>query len=78
MRVGIRIASGLILPPPLPHRSMSTFFFRNIIALGLLLVALRPAIAADVDEWFEREVRPLLAERCLSCHSSALEAPRPT
>ena len=55
---------------------MSTLFFRNIIALALLLVALRPAIAADVDEWFEREVRPLLAERCLSCHSSALEAPK--
>ncbi|MCC6509262.1 MAG: PSD1 domain-containing protein [Pirellulaceae bacterium] len=32
--------------------------------------------ASNVDEWFEREVRPLLAERCLSCHSSSLEAPK--
>ncbi len=32
--------------------------------------------ASANDEWFEREVRPLLAERCLSCHSSTLEAPK--
>ncbi len=32
--------------------------------------------AAERDEWFEREVRPLLAEKCLSCHASSLDAPK--
>lgn len=55
---------------------MSIGMLRNLIGLGLCLLAMQPAVAADVEEWFEREVRPLLAERCLSCHSSALEAPK--
>ncbi|MGN6546431.1 MAG: c-type cytochrome domain-containing protein, partial [Aureliella sp.] len=33
-------------------------------------------IPPETTEWFEREVRPLLAEHCLSCHSSGLEAPK--
>ncbi len=33
------------------------------------------ATAADF-EWFEREVRPLLAEHCYSCHSSTVEHPK--
>lgn len=31
---------------------------------------------AETAEWFEREIRPLLAEHCLSCHTSGLEAPK--
>ncbi len=27
-------------------------------------------------EWFEREIRPLLAEHCFSCHSSTVEHPK--
>ncbi len=55
---------------------MSISFLRYLLGLGLCFVTLPSAMAADVDEWFEREVRPLLAERCLSCHSSTLEAPK--
>ena len=55
---------------------MSIQLLRNLLGLALVLLALRPLSAADVEEWFEREVRPLLAERCLSCHSSALAAPK--
>lgn len=38
--------------------------------LTILLIAVNglPAIAAD-DEFFEKNIRPLLVEKCLSCHS---------
>ncbi len=59
---------------------MPTQLLRIVIGLGLGLWCLQAATAAtataDVDEWFEREVRPLLAEKCMSCHSSTLEAPK--
>ncbi len=62
---------------------MPSHLARHLLVFGLMLLAPWPVVsteatAADdvVDEWFEREVRPLLAERCLSCHSSALEAPK--
>lgn len=35
-----------------------------------------PASQQELTEWFEREVRPLLSERCLSCHSHSLAAPK--
>jgi hypothetical protein len=34
------------------------------------------AITPEVLEWFERDVRPLLAEHCYSCHSSTVESPK--
>lgn len=55
---------------------MITLLVRNWTMLALCLLTSGLASAADVDEWFERDVRPLLAERCLSCHSSALEVPK--
>ena len=43
------------------------------LLLGLLTVAPSPTLAETptADEFFEKEVRPLLAERCQSCHSDA-------
>ncbi len=35
----------------------------------LLAVALRPALGADGDAFFEAKVQPLLVERCYECHS---------
>ena len=47
-----------------------------VLALGALCgpaLGAEPS-AADV-EYFEREVRPLLAEQCFACHSGKVEAP---
>lgn len=34
------------------------------------------AASPELLEWFERDVRPLLAEHCYSCHSSTVERPK--
>jgi hypothetical protein len=58
---------------------MTVFSFRpwccGRVALALVLGALAPGAAAAADrltpeqaEFFEKEVRPLLAERCFDCH----------
>src|SRR5205085_6151558 len=40
-------------------------------AAALVLVALLPAVArADGVEFFEKKVRPVLAEHCYACHSA--------
>ncbi|HYH64415.1 MAG TPA: PSD1 and planctomycete cytochrome C domain-containing protein [Urbifossiella sp.] len=41
------------------------------LATVLLLVALPAAARADDADFFERKVRPVLAEHCYSCHSAA-------
>ncbi len=51
-----------------------------VLCLGLVVVSLQPpAVAAQVDDsplppaaldHFEREIRPLLVQRCYSCHSN--------
>jgi hypothetical protein len=57
------------LSMPVPHAS------RRRAALALIAVlaicAPRPVLAADADglEFFEKKIRPLLAERCYECHS---------
>jgi cytochrome c553 len=43
----------------------------RLAALGLCVIFAAPAAAAPpsaADEFFEKEVRPLLVERCLKCH----------
>src|SRR5688572_15663953 len=46
--------------------------------LALLLIAVaRPALARSADvEFFEQKIRPVLVQRCYSCHSSKLAAPK--
>ena len=59
--------------------SCSCLCLKNVLADQPFDPSLPDASASssrDVDEWFEREVRPLLAQHCLSCHSSGLEAPK--
>lgn len=53
---------------------------RLIVVVGLLCVTWTSALAgeqaepsAEQIEFFEREVRPLLAEHCYSCHSASAE-----
>src|ERR1700727_2602738 len=41
---------------------------RNVAILGVLFVA--TVVRAD-DEFFEKKIRPLLAEHCYSCHSQS-------
>ena len=49
-------------------------FLRIALPLPVLLLALgAPAGAADPAETFERQVRPLLVERCGTCHNADLK-----
>ncbi len=51
---------------------------RSLVAIVLLLVPSSRALAqsaSDANEFFEKEVRPLLVERCLECHG-AKEKPK--
>lgn len=42
----------------------------------VLLLAAAPISAQSVNpEFFEKEIRPVLVNRCYACHSSKLKAP---
>src|SRR5262245_17037094 len=51
-----------------------------LAVIGASLLWLAPVRAAepsrDVVEYFERHVRPVLAEKCYSCHSASAEKVR--
>src|SRR5437762_6678580 len=42
-------------------------------AAGLAQTAPPPAPAAEQTEFFEKRVRPVLAERCYNCHGSRMQ-----
>lgn len=42
---------------------------RRYLPVLLFVFALRPAFAANGDDFFESKVRPLLIERCYECHA---------
>jgi hypothetical protein len=44
--------------------------FALLFALGSVAIAQESKPSADDLEFFEKQVRPLLAEHCYSCHSS--------
>ena len=52
------------LPPP--FRPMN-----RISSLLLLVFAVSSAIASDDEEFFEKQVRPILASKCLECHGDS-------
>ena len=56
---------------------MSTHSFSSNATLALLpfTVCLAPAADADALRFFETEVRPVLATKCYSCHSSEAKTP---
>src|SRR4051812_41403650 len=44
--------------------------------LWVLLLAAAPLTAQSVNnEFFEKEIRPVLADKCYGCHSSKLKSP---
>jgi hypothetical protein len=74
--VALAIACGLLPTSLPPVRLLSSVPQAAAAEPGEAQRSGKPTGATDSSEWFEREVRPLLAERCLSCHSSGLEAPK--
>lgn len=71
LRVWIFGGSGVECLPPNPH--MTQRFQFPFLVLGGLAVACSSAAAADAFppdqiEFFEKNVRPVLAERCYDCH----------
>ena len=48
-----------------PYRSRRT---RLRMALPMLLLALECMVPAHADDFFEKQVRPLLVQRCYQCH----------
>src|SRR4051794_23758074 len=64
--------------PALPRPSLSEGIFtmspnHGLAVLTFLLAAAGPAVASEPDaagvEFFEKTIRPILVERCYSCHS---------
>ena len=49
-----------------PHASVRSALERLLCALLIAAMVSRPSRAAD--EFFEKQIRPLLAEHCQSCH----------
>jgi len=49
----------------------------GLFLLGAFAVAQTHSVAANADgiAFFEKNIRPLLADRCYGCHSSKLSAP---
>ncbi|MBM3768568.1 MAG: hypothetical protein FJW32_24570, partial [Acidobacteria bacterium] len=44
--------------------------------LWLWLLLGLPLAAAEGDEIFEKQIRPVLAEKCFGCHSAKLREPK--
>src|SRR5512134_3812446 len=51
------------------HRRSIPGWSQVLLCLGLTVIG----ATADDLEFFEKRVRPILAERCYSCHSAAAE-----
>ncbi len=63
----------MVTNSPLPRIALlATAFFVSLPYSQNKTFAIEP----DVQEWFEREVRPLLSEHCYSCHSSSVDQPK--
>src|SRR4051812_24471269 len=58
------------LSPSLPRRACLDTDMRSLFAFCLVALLASPAAARDAkgDEFFEKQIRPLLAEHCLKCH----------
>ena len=49
-------------------------FFRALFSIGLASVSLEASPTAEQVEFFEKNIRPVLAERCYECHNSSDKA----
>src|SRR5438046_576781 len=56
--------------PSPPRRARLDLDMRSLFAFALAALLAGPAAARDPkgDEFFEKQVRPLLARHCLKCH----------
>ena len=50
---------------------MRQIFKRALLSLGWVTVSLTAAPTAEQVEFFERKIRPVLAEHCYECHNSS-------
>ncbi|MED5278289.1 MAG: DUF1549 domain-containing protein, partial [Verrucomicrobiota bacterium] len=50
---------------------MHQIFNRALLSLGWITVSLTAAPTAEQVEFFERKIRPVLAEHCYECHNSS-------
>lgn len=57
----------MILPEEPTYFAMMLNVFRRAVGLCIVLCAVHPAFAAD-EEFFEKQVRPLLVQHCVECH----------
>ena len=70
------MSSPVNAPPPSPVRTSVRQFFKSLATVASLLTAGQlvatpvPAFPAPDLEFFEKRIRPLLAERCYECHSA--------
>ena len=62
----------LFLPVPFSVRSPTRYLAALAVTLALTarVLAAAPAFPAEDLEFFEKRIRPLLAERCYECHSA--------
>lgn len=58
----------------MPHlrKSLALLMLISCLVPADQLLALEETFSAGQIEWFEREVRPLLSQHCLSCHSKSV------
>ena len=56
------------------RRAMNLYLFVTLITLTLLplsaggSVATKASVSPEAVEFFEKQIRPLLADKCYSCH----------
>lgn len=56
-------------------RPLTGKLFTILIALSCAAVALAGQLRAEQIEFFEKEIRPLLANNCYECHSAQAKSP---